>query len=367
MMVQFPTKVMVMVMGSLVMAAAAATRHAPAAQAQELFELSLTNDFARTAMPTPDQLRDVSIDPELRAYVTQLDDASFKAREEATQRLLDAATDKLQLYALLAANDLSTEQRYRLVTVVREHLIKTPRGAIGISMNPVMVNPAGQVEIRVTELLPGLPAERVLQIGDRILQVDGMPLRAMEDLLVRVQSKRPGEKVHLSIRRAAVDEKGELVFDANNEVVYQALEVDLELGSADLLKSIQGQPNRASPVEQSRQFEAAQASRRYAPHPRPIEVRAGAEALLGSGPESESEPSAVLDQADLDRYPALRRLLLDRRRIALGEMAETRMLRESWKQQLAQLHEWSQRADLSDEQRASVERAIQLYLELMDQ
>jgi hypothetical protein len=333
---------------------------------------SLINELPETTVPSAQQLRHIAIDPQIRAYVTDLADAAFKVREEATQHLLDAATDKMQVYALLAGDDLSTEQRYRLLAIVREHLIKTPRGAIGISMSSFPINAGGQIEIRVTDLLPGLPAERVLQIGDRIIQVDGMPLMQGDDLQFRVQSKRPGEKVKLTVKRTEVDEEGQVVMDVDNQVRFKTMELELELGSAELLKNVRGQFNQGSRVESTRLMEAAEASRKYAPQPKPVEVRGGPEALLsatarpGAGAAGSAEDGAFgMAGVDLDRYPSLRRLMLDRRRIARGEMIETRLLRESWTRQLMLMMDTLQQADLPNDQRASLKRAIELYVELM--
>src|SRR5688500_16685887 len=70
---------------------------------QENFpEFSMSFDLRGVSVPSQDQLRDVTIDPQLWALVVQLADASFEAREQAMQHLLDAATDKMQLYAMLA-------------------------------------------------------------------------------------------------------------------------------------------------------------------------------------------------------------------------------------------------------------------------
>src|ERR1043165_1917174 len=90
------------------------------------------------AMPSPEELKQVKVDPALRALVQQLEDPSFAAREEATRKLIEASPDRMQLYAILRpGSDITPEQRYRLLAALRENLVKSPRGAIGISMQPV--------------------------------------------------------------------------------------------------------------------------------------------------------------------------------------------------------------------------------------
>ena len=149
--------------------------------------------------PDGKPLTEVEIDPQLRELVQRLDDPSFNAREAAVQEIIKDADDRVQLYALLAKNELTVEQRYRLLGVLRDYLLTMPRGAVGIRMENMLPGMAvAGAGVRVAELLPGLPAERVLEVGDRIMSIDGQPLTVTSDLQRHVQSKRPGQKITIT-------------------------------------------------------------------------------------------------------------------------------------------------------------------------
>jgi hypothetical protein len=166
------------------------------------------------------------ISPGVLEVVSQLDDASYDRREAAAQLLASDEVDNQQLLALLAGDSLSPEQRYRLVEVVETRIIRTPRGAVGIQIDMGMgVGPNGLLELRVNGLVPGLPAEKVLRIGDRISHVDGQPLRAQQDFTTIVQMKKPGEKVTLRVKRNRTDEQGRLLRDAEDQLIVDDMDI----------------------------------------------------------------------------------------------------------------------------------------------
>src|SRR5262245_39786191 len=247
----------------------------------------ILEDLPRQTIPTDDELRDVVVDSGVLAYVDLLDSPSFTQREEASRQLVEVTADRLQLYALLKGGDLSAEQRYRVLDVLRELLLKTPRGAVGIRMQPIGFG-AGAQELRVEELIPGLPAERFLHLGDRITHVDGHPIKSNEDLTIRVQSKRPGEKVVLNIKRTKRTEQGETIQGPDGEPIIEEMTVEFPLGSADMLDKVQGQfgqgqfgqLTQSRGVLQQRQDEARRACATLAPDVRSIPVKGGEAALL---------------------------------------------------------------------------------------
>ncbi|HVP72982.1 MAG TPA: hypothetical protein VMS30_04540, partial [Phycisphaerales bacterium] len=112
-----------------------------------------------------DSLQDVVIEPEVRTVVDQLDSEDFTQREAASDALRSKDQWRQQIYALLAGETLSVEQRCRLLQVVRDQLVNTPRGALGIEMAPLLPMRGEPLEIRIVDLIAGLPAERVLQVG----------------------------------------------------------------------------------------------------------------------------------------------------------------------------------------------------------
>src|SRR5688500_4657765 len=135
------------------------------ASAQQLqnWQTFPVDDFSQTPeLPPREVLEAISVDPALRDLAQRLDDPSFAVREKATHELLERQVDRNQIYAMLEFDSLSAEQRYRLLAAVRDSLVNMPRGALGIQMQQVQFNRQGPIEVRVQDLLPNLPAEKVL-------------------------------------------------------------------------------------------------------------------------------------------------------------------------------------------------------------
>jgi hypothetical protein len=224
------------------------------------------------AFPSRKELASVEVDEGVKRLVARLDDPIYVEREAATRALLDAGFDQLQLYALLAGELLSDEQRHRLLGIVWNRLLSIPRGALGINFRfdqPDRDQPGAVV---VMDLVPGLPSEGLLRRGDRITHVDGAPLLRQSDLVWRVQTKRPGEEVRLAVERVRLDEDGRPKLDEAHEQ-YVELTVDVVLGSADLLTEFDGgQRPRKSEVELLREAEADWAATLFGPRPRLIEI-----------------------------------------------------------------------------------------------
>lgn len=226
------------------------------------------------AFPTRQELASVNVTAQVMALVARLDHPCYREREAATQALQDGRDNQRQLYAVLAQEALSAEQRHRLLAVVRQRLLNTPRGALGISMlfeQPDANQPGGSV---IMDLLPGLPAERVLQRGDRITHVDGNPLNARNDLIHRVQARRPGDEVQLVVNRVRRDGDGRPLWNEARQPEYETLEIGIVLASAELLRDRAGNsPPGTSAVEQVRLIEAQHAAQLFAPRPKLIRFR----------------------------------------------------------------------------------------------
>ena len=203
----------------------------------------------------------------------QLDDPSYEARQEASARLSDRAFSIEQIKQRLSRRELSPEQRHRLLAVYSQRVLNSPRGALGIQMPAAGPAAPGQpVEVIVGNLLPGLPAERVLKRGDRIDRIDGVPLLNSNDLITQIQNRRPGDEVVLTVRRLRRDDEGIPVVDEALQQVYEELTVRVALCSADLLDQFQaGSPRRPNIVQQARQKQVADAHTEFAARPRLIE------------------------------------------------------------------------------------------------
>ncbi|MHC5023803.1 MAG: PDZ domain-containing protein [Planctomycetota bacterium] len=187
-------------------------------------------------------------DPDISDLVSQLDDESYLVRERATKLLLESPCNQSALYDVLSSAALSLEQRHRLVRVSQQRLLSIPRGALGISMPPF--RRIGRIEepipVEVIALIPGLPAERLLRIGDIITHIDGQPLMHQEELRNYVQLRRPGDVVKLTIRRARIGEDGMVVRDPNGDVLQEEVEIDLALGSVERLREEEDGRNRGA-------------------------------------------------------------------------------------------------------------------------
>ncbi len=245
-------------------------------------------------LPTEEELHEVAIEPEVRELVRKLGSPLFETREEASDALQAMRPGIPQLCGLLGESDLSHEQRHRLLIVLKDRIITVPRAALGVSMARRAANVDRLGGIEVVDIVGGLPAEKILRIGDRITHINGRNLRSRNQLVVMVQSTEPGEEMRFTIRRTSHDAKGDLVLDEAGRIAFETLEVSVVLGSAErLLDPVTGQPPPEGAVERERQRQAEEAARRYAPEPRRLEIRgaAGIDSIIAppSGEGSEGE------------------------------------------------------------------------------
>ncbi|MSR44371.1 MAG: PDZ domain-containing protein [Phycisphaerales bacterium] len=197
------------------------------------------DEFVSTTLhPAPEVVRlwsaeviaQVRITAHVLNAVAELDSPEFKTREAATARLSDPSVPTEEIFAVLVRGHLSDEQCERLLTVAREKVLDLPRGALGLRMQPSgdPRNPG----VEVVLLLPGLPAERVLKIGDRIELIDEKPVATSGDLVEIIQSKSPGESVRLSVARQLRDERGKPRLHENGGFIEDRMVFDVVLTTA---------------------------------------------------------------------------------------------------------------------------------------
>lgn len=226
-------------------------------------------------LPTPQQLRAITITPEVRSLVGELDSPDFAEREKATRKLIDLRIENVQFYAMLERDELSAEQRSRLLAVIRERVVNAPRGALGIHMD-VAGRPGVDGEVRegvaVLDLIAGMPAERVLRVNDRITHIGDSRIFSAEDLIMLVQGRRPGDSVGLTVERVVRDDTNAIVRDENGKATFENLELTIKLGSVEQLHDTRG-PAAPSRVELDRRREAAAALQRYGQFGRPLNLR----------------------------------------------------------------------------------------------
>ena len=223
------------------------------------------------ALPGAAELEAIEIAPGLAALVDRLGDPSYAAREEATAELLRGSFDNPEIYAVLLRRDLTAEQRHRLLSVVRDRLLNTPRGAVGIKVDQRWL----PNKVVIEALLPALPAREVLQVGDRITHLRGVPLESWEVFVDTVQSSVPGTKIMVTVERLVSGRRPtrrDAAVEAE-EPQYEQLDIELRLGSADqLLDPVTGRPQRGGPVVSRREREADLAMMRFGSEPKLIAI-----------------------------------------------------------------------------------------------
>lgn len=179
---------------------------------------------------SPELMVGVVPDPKVTALVRALDARDYAERSRATAGLLDRAIPDEQVWAHLLRGGLSAEAHARLLEVGRIRIVNAPRGALGIQM-------AGRFEetdgVTVTGLVPNMPAEKVIQRGDRIVMIDGQPIQVSQQLTAVVQMRRPGDRVKVVVMRGERDALGRVKGDERGKPVETRVEVELELGSRE--------------------------------------------------------------------------------------------------------------------------------------
>lgn len=317
------------------------------------FESSMDQDL----IPPAERLERIEIDPRLRELVSRLNAPEFDVRQRATAEIADGRYPREQIYAMLARDELSIEQRHRLLTVLQETVLNAPRGAVGISMREHRANDGG-IEVLVTDLLPGLPAEQVMRIGDRIRAINGRDVESQRDLINRVQVRRPGDTVTMSVRRPKLDPMGREIVDDEGRTEFEMLEIDLTLGSAELLVNpVTGQPQTNSNIELLRRQEVIAAERRFGSSAREIKVD-------GEWPEVASSAVTALDEL-VENHPAVRVIREHRRMIAEGRLVKNQTIRQHWQLLLTEVKSRLTDPDLSPDTQQYLERVVQRVAQLI--
>jgi hypothetical protein len=184
----------------------------------------------------------------LDLIIEQMGSENFSVREFATRALIESDIPDDAIQSRLGIETLEEEQRQRLMSAFRYRLFNAPRGALGIRMS-FRGNANGRGgRVLVTDLLDDLPAREVLVLGDAIIRLDGIHPTSTSDLILHVQAKRPGDKVRLEIERLVVDEQGQQILDEANVPQIENFEVDVILGSADLLDDNNRLPSQARAI-----------------------------------------------------------------------------------------------------------------------
>ncbi|MCH2161699.1 MAG: PDZ domain-containing protein [Phycisphaerales bacterium] len=169
-----------------------------------------------------DRIKRAQIPQEILRQVQRLASDDFTEREAASEELRSSPLPDEVLIAVLERKVLEPEQRNRLLRTLRWRVRDRPRGAVGIRMN------TSRKGVVVTELVPDLPAERVLKVGDQIIQINDTEVRSNNDLVGVVQQLLPGTRIRMTILRPIPQDDRKV---APDEMPEERVEVEFPLGS----------------------------------------------------------------------------------------------------------------------------------------
>lgn len=236
--------------------------------------------------------------PPLEELIERLDAPVLAAREQATRDLLNRRDLELaEVEALQRRPDLSPEQWLRLERVALGLFDRGPRAALGIQFSP-----DGGPGSRIIALVDGFAAARLLQVGDLILRVDGMPVTGQAVLRAAILSHAPGETLALTIDRAGerLDLDIPLGSFANLGPAASPRPSDL-LAAWSLRRARSGESLVSDPVVPSPGAEAADSPERGSPAWEALYARGdGADGLVVGGQPRESADLSLTRLAALD-------------------------------------------------------------------
>lgn len=232
-------------------------------------------------LPSDEELAQVQVPAELVRLARALDSDAFAERDAARKAILERKPTAEELMALLLRTDLGEEARHQLVGILRERILRAPGGALGIRMENFPDKDGG---VRITALVPGMPAEKVLKPGDVVKRVNDTQLRSTIDLMNAVQTLPPGVEVKLLVRRVRKDALAPVApANAPDPVqLTEDLELTMRLGSTEelqekgdpVLPGVAGQQvllGGGGLIFYERQLRALMASKRFLSKPVTVE------------------------------------------------------------------------------------------------
>ena len=224
------------------------------------------------ALPSDADLARVEVSNELLKLARALESDAYADRASAQASIIARRPTPDELMALLLRKDLSDEARNVLVAILRERILTAPRGALGIRMEGVGLREGG---VRITGLVAGMPAEKLLLPGDIIVSVNQVQLADRNDLIRVVQSLPPGGSVKLLVRRTLRDPKGQVQLGPDGMELTENLEFVVRLGSTDDLveRGDPIAPLAINPATLERRATAEAAAARFLPKPERVDVR----------------------------------------------------------------------------------------------
>jgi hypothetical protein len=322
-------------------------------------------------LPSDEALARVEVAPDLLEIVSRLDAPKWSQRESAAHELESHSAPLDQLLAVLNREALSVEQRSRLVEVVNQRILHAPRGAMGIRMQ---LGFEGRGGVTVQDLLNGMPAEGILKVHDRIIEIDGREVGTAGDLAEIVQMRRPGDVIRVVVMRPARGPNGEILYDEKHQRIEERIVASMPLASQDDLEKFEagdvppmpGFPRVATRTRDQlailRSMQARELSLRFGVRPVAVEEEPSAEnASDGSAPRA----AAGDKSREVHTHPALEQLVHELAYVRSGAMKITEPLRRTWLLRRDDLQRQVSDVNLSRDDRAYLARVLDEYTRLM--
>ncbi|MCH2132682.1 MAG: PDZ domain-containing protein [Phycisphaerales bacterium] len=241
-------------------------------------------------------------DVRLSRFIQDMNSADWRTREEATVELaLDRDVTETLITQRLGRAGLTHEQRLRLLRAIETRLLQLPRGALGIRMKIDIVDFQDQDGnrirgVEILELLPGMPAEAHLRVGDVIMSIEGELIDQSSEVSELIKRHWPGEPIELEIARDLPADAAGLPRRS------QRLQVKVNLGSTEQLDSRQTGGRGWNEQRQVLEQKVRRYYDRYAPRARPLlPPEEGVELPKVSDLSIGYDPSMVLQQIIMDR------------------------------------------------------------------
>ena len=250
---------------------------------------------------SPELLSNVPADPRVTALVERLSADDYATREQATRELAGPGVTDEQVWLHLSRGGLSPEAHERLLSAGRARIVDAPRGALGIQMAQLPARFGEPEGVTVTALIPNMPAAKAMKAGDRIVELDGIPVRSSAELTSVVQLKRPGQAIDVVVMRGERDAMGRVVGDAEGRAVERRVELRMEVGSREDLDRFGDGRLTALQVDDARKRLADMLVEAFPCKVRPVVI----ESAAGEAPDVDVHPDIVQLRAQLARPEGL--------------------------------------------------------------
>ena len=204
-----------------------------------------------------DKLKRSKIPTEVLDLVARLASDDFAEREAASSALRKIALSDDILLAVLEQRPLGFEEQNRLLRVIQWRVRERRRGAVGIRMR------MAQSGVVITELVAGLPAEQVLEVGDEIVMINGEVVRSNDDLVKVVQALLPETLIKMMVLRPKKLKPGEVLGKAQQP--KEEIEVEFPLGDYEKLQSDPNATGLTNPETERRKELVRAIQERYEP------------------------------------------------------------------------------------------------------